>query len=267
MISDELHDQAALYALDLLAGDERAAFERELSASAELRDAVRDLREAAADVAIDIPQRMPSAALKQRVLREVALEKQRGVADESARTGGSTWLPWAIAAALAIFCGILFADRARVRRELASTQSETSRVQSELAQAQSETSRVQRELADARAKDPLQTTAVYALAPSGPAPAEAKATVAWDPETQTGVIRIAKLPPPGPGRDYQLWAVDAAHKDPVSAGIVKVNPDGSAEIRFKPVDVAQQVKAFAISLEREGGVPKAEGPILLVGTG
>jgi anti-sigma-K factor RskA len=26
------------------------------------------------------------------------------------------------------------------------------------------------------------------------------------------------------------------------------------------------VKAFAISLEREGGVPKKEGPILLVGT-
>jgi len=37
-------------------------------------------------------------------------------------------------------------------------------------------------------------------------------------------------------------------------------------VRFKPVEKAEHVKAFAISLEREGGVPKKEGPILLVGT-
>ena len=45
-----------------------------------------------------------------------------------------------------------------------------------------------------------------------------------------------------------------------------VDKNGVAQIRFKPVDRAAQVKAFAISLEREGGVPKKEGPILLVGT-
>jgi hypothetical protein len=32
-------------------------------------------------------------------------------------------------------------------------------------------------------------------------------------------------------------------------------------VRFKPVEKAQHLKAFAISLEREGGVPKKEGPI------
>ena len=46
MISDEQQDQAALYALGLLGADEDAAFESELRANAELRDLVRELREA-----------------------------------------------------------------------------------------------------------------------------------------------------------------------------------------------------------------------------
>jgi anti-sigma-K factor RskA len=80
------------------------------------------------------------------------------------------------------------------------------------------------------------------------------------------VIRITNLPAPALGMDYQLWAVDAAHKDPISAGVVRVDRNGVAQIRFKPIEMAQQVKAFAISLEREGGVPKKQGPILLAGT-
>lgn len=59
--------------------------------------------------------------------------------------------------------------------------------------------------------------------------------------------------------------IDANHKDPISAGLVHVDSNGVARIHFKPDQTAAQVKAFAISLEREGGAPKPEGPILLVG--
>jgi len=149
-----------------------------------------------------------------------------------------SWLPWAIAAGLIVFCGLLALDR----------------------------SRLQRELAEVRAADPLMQTIFFTLTPSPPAPADAKATVAWQPGRQSGVVRITNLPAPQPGMDYQLWAVDAAHKDPISAGVIRVDKNGVAQIRFKPVERAEQVKAFAITLEREGGVPKKEGPILLAGT-
>ena len=46
MISEEQQDQAALHVLGLLSAAEAAAFESALSASAELRDFVRELREA-----------------------------------------------------------------------------------------------------------------------------------------------------------------------------------------------------------------------------
>jgi anti-sigma-K factor RskA len=232
MISEEQQDQAALYALGLLGADEDAAFESELRANAELRNLVRELREAAGGLALTAPSLPPPASLKQRIMGEIALETKR-IVPMPTRRAPFGWVPWAIAAALAVFCGLLAVDRVRLERQLA---------------------------------DMLMQTTFYALAPSAPAPADAKATVAWQPGRQSGVIRITNLPAPQPGKDYQLWAVDAEHKDPISAGVVRVDKNGVAQIRFKPVEKAEHVKAFAISLEREGGVPKKEGPILLVGT-
>src|SRR6266511_813583 len=64
MISEEQQDQAALYALGLLGADEDSAFESELRANAELRDLVRELREAAGDLALTAPSLLPPASLK-----------------------------------------------------------------------------------------------------------------------------------------------------------------------------------------------------------
>jgi len=236
MISEEQQDQAALYALRLLDVDEHAAFESELRANTELRDLVRELREAAADLALTTPSLLPPASLKQRIMREITTKQVVPMPPQQRASFG--WMPWAIAAGLAVFCGLLAVDRIRLERQLA----------------------------DTRAVDPLMQTTFVTLAPSAPAPADAKATVAWQPGRQSGVIRISNLPAPQSGKDYQLWAVDAEHKDPISAGIVRVDKNGVAQVRFKPVEKAEHVKAFAISLEREGGVPKKEGPILLAGT-
>jgi anti-sigma-K factor RskA len=235
MISEEQQDQAALYALGLLGADEDAAFESELKVNTELRDLVRELREAAGHLALTTPSLLPPASLKQRIMREIAPKQVVPMPAQRAPFG---WIPWAIAAGLAVFCGLLALDRVRLERQLT----------------------------DIRASDPLMQTTFFALAPSAPAPADAKATVAWQPGRQSGVIRVSNLPAPEPGKDYQLWAVDAEHKDPISAGIIRVDKNGVAQIRFKPVEKAEHVKAFAISLEREGGAPKKEGPILLVGT-
>src|SRR5512133_1154738 len=208
MISDEQQDQAALYALGLLGADEDAAFESELGANAELRDLVRELREAAGGLALAAPSLLPPASLKQRVLGEITMETKR-VVPMPTRRASFGWVPWAIAAALAVFCGLLAVDRVRLERQLA----------------------------DIRAVDPLLQTSFYTLAPSAPAPADAKATVAWQPGRQSGVIRISNLPAPQPGKDYQLWAVDAAHTDPISAGDDPVDNKIDAQTLLKPLQI------------------------------
>jgi anti-sigma-K factor RskA len=76
MITQEQQDQAALYALGLLDLDEAAAFESELGASAELRNFVRELREAAGDLALSAPSQSPPASLKRRVMSEIVRETE-----------------------------------------------------------------------------------------------------------------------------------------------------------------------------------------------
>jgi anti-sigma-K factor RskA len=236
MIPDDLQDQAALYALGALDAGETAAFEAALSGNMELRAMVREMREASADLARNVPPQQPPAELKRRVLREIALEKQAG-APARQQAPSFNWLPWAIAALFLGFCGLLALDRARL----------------------------QRELADARAADPLaQAMLVALISPTGDHP-DAKANVAWQPDRQSGVITINNMPPAAEGHDYQLWAVDANHPDPINAGIIHVEANGVTRVRFKPDKDASQIKAFAISLERAGGVPKREGPIVMIG--
>src|SRR5262245_28022065 len=152
MISDEQQDQAALYVLGMLEPHEAAAFESELNANAELRDIARELREAAGVVALTAPLQTPPASLKKRIMGEIAktTEDRTIVPLRRAQFG---WIPWAIAAGLAVFCGLLALDRARLERQLA----------------------------DVRAVDPLMQTTFFALSSSAPAPADAKATVAWQP--------------------------------------------------------------------------------------
>lgn len=282
MISEAQQDQASLYALGALDADEAVAFERELKANAELRDLVRDLRDAAASLTLVAPAREAPRGLRDKVLRQIALENQ-GAVSSSARS----WLPWAIAAVLAISCGALAVDRARVGRELrvvggrlrqavqalGDTRGELQVANRKLQDTQGQLevsnrnlSTTRGELENAQKREPFSGATLYSLAPSATGPKQAKATVIWQVDRQMGLIKIANLPRPQSGRDYQLWAVDANHKAPVSAGIVRVNAKGEAEIRFRPTDETREVKAFAISIEREGGSTTKEGPIILVGT-
>ena len=204
----------------------------------ELQDLVRELREAAGDLGRTVPQRAPSAALRNRVLSEIAFEKQSGTnSSEIGSRARVSWFPWAIAALLLISCGWLALDRLHLQHELAIT----------------------------READPMADARIATLvSPNGDA-SIGNATVAWQPDRQSGLITINKMPPAGAGRDYQLWTVDANYPDPINTGLIHVGPDGVARIRFKPNQPATAVKAFAISLEKEGGVPKREGPILLIG--
>lgn len=237
MIPDEQQDQAALYVLGQLEGAELGAFESLVTASGELRELVTELREAAGDLAFAAPSMTPPASLKSGVMRRIAAERS-ALPIESTRTGSLNWIPWAIAALLMLCAGMLAVDR----------------------------SRLQRDLVAALAKDPLAASTMVALASKDPAPAEAKASVVWESASQSGVIKVSNLPAAGTGKDYQLWIVDADHPDPLSAGILRVDAKGVAQVRFKAGAPARSVKAFAVSIEREGGVPKKEGPIILIGT-
>lgn len=244
MISEEQQDQAALHALGLLPADEAERLERAMDADVELRNLVRDLRDAAAALTHGLPDVAPPAALRDRVLNEIAGSKAVVAADpghEDVRKVVPfrlpTWIPWALAASLLALCGVLGTERMRLQRDLLA----------------------------ARLADPLAEVALFDLATTGDrVPAAARATVAWEPASQRGILRVTGLPAPEPGKDYQLWTIGAGSPDAISAGVVHVDPSGAARIEFHTVTPVQgPPKIFAVSVEQAGGSPTHEGPLIL----
>ncbi len=82
--------------------------------------------------------------------------------------------------------------------------------------------------------------------------------VVWDPVAQRGFIRFVGLPRNDPkSRQYQVWIYDATRdpRYPVDGGVF--NSASSAEEAIVPIHAAvpvRRAKAFAITLERAGGV-------------
>jgi anti-sigma-K factor RskA len=233
MIDEELEDQASLYALELLEPEEARAFESRLTSDPELRERVDFLRETAAKLAHGAPARDLPGELEARVMKAIRSEEPA-----AAKSPASVnWLPWALAACLGIACAILAADRANMHQRLARLEKRNAMAQMQIAMLASQLESAPR----------------------------ANAVVLWDPEKQEGVLKVAGVPPNEANRDYQLWIVDPEYKQPVDAGVFHVADEAPTKISFKPKARINSAKAFAVSLERKGGVPKAEGPMVLMG--
>lgn len=105
---------------------------------------------------------------------------------------------------------------------------------------------------------------VILTSPPGNAP-QASAVAVWNHITQEGILRINKLPAAAPGQDYQLWVFDPPSPRPVDGGVFTVDPcTGEARYQFKAGQPVKNVTRFAVSLERKGGVPQPEGPLVLI---
>jgi anti-sigma-K factor RskA len=277
MITDQQEEVATLHALGLLKGEEKSRFESELAGNAELRALRTNLSETAAAIALSAPQTEPPAELKIRILAACS-EPGRGAVDRSSGEKVVTFpqlrlVPWALAASLALAATWFASQNATLRSENASLRTE--RQLAEIAYKMAQNQLTQRSLLaenminDLGSKllrsEDLARLKVSALASLVGNTKEAQAIAVWDPEQQTGLLTIEKLPAIAETQDYQIWVVDPAYPNPVNGGVFHVTADGKVALAFKPDQPVAQAAAFAISLEKKGGVPKAEGPIVMLG--
>lgn len=231
-MTEELEEQASLYVFGLLEGEEEAAFERRLESDAQLRALVDDFDETAAAMAHNAPPRQLPAELRERVLGEIGREKKL-----VAFPSRLNWIPWALAACLALACAYLVAESSGLRQRVTRLQE----------------------------RDVLARLQIASLSSKLANAPNANAVVVWDEKKQRGVLKVTQLPHNAANQDYQLWLVDPRYKDPIDGGVFQVANDGSASVPFHPTSPVREAQAFAISLERKGGVTKAEGPIVLLG--
>lgn len=117
--------------------------------------------------------------------------------------------------------------------------------------------KVQGDIAD------LKITTLASMLGNSP---EARAVAVWDPGRQQGVLQVDRLPALAANEDYQLWVVDPQYPNPVDGGVFTVEPaSGGARVNFRANQPVRAIAAFAVTRERKGGVPKAEGPFVLLG--
>lgn len=108
MIDERRQELASLYALDLLEGTERTAFEAELAGDPALRVLVRELREAAGTLALAAPAATPAPELKARILEKItSLPRPAGEMIRPSPFAFGRVLPWLAAAAAVVAAALL----------------------------------------------------------------------------------------------------------------------------------------------------------------
>jgi anti-sigma-K factor RskA len=269
---------ASLYVLGLLPPDEASRFEAAVASNPELAGLVASLETGAAALAWTAPPRDPPAALRGRILARVKQEETDLASVLVPFPGLAAWIPWAIAACLMVIVGCLSYDRYHIKLLVDSFLLRDQRQQIELDHVQSQRLELQNRLDDAlsrlaaddslrsqlaalKARDELSQIKIATLASLLKDAPRAMAVVAWDADSQRGILQPLNMPHKRPDQDYQLWIIDPGYKTPVSAGIF----DPAARANFAPVQPITKANQFAISLEKKGGSPAPEGPIVLVG--
>jgi len=228
---DETKQQAAIdYILGELSPADAAAFEKALNDDEELRQFTRELTDSVASIALAAPSIRPRPELFSRIQSGIGLSNRFKIIRLS-------FLPWALAACLAIACLILGLNNLKTRGLVAELQQ----------------------------RDRLVHLQIATLQAQAEAYARTSAIVVWDPQKQEGLLRLSSVSAPEPGHDYQLWIIDPSQKTPVSAGVVTVGTVGVAAVEFRPVQQVSAAAGFAVSIEKAGGSTVPEGQIVLAG--
>lgn len=83
---------------------------------------------------------------------------------------------------------------------------------------------------------------------------DARAVAVWNPAKQEGLLVLDPAPPIEPGQKLELWVIEAkVGAQPISAGVLAVNSDGTLKARFKPRAAVGALATFAVSREKDDG--------------
>jgi anti-sigma-K factor RskA len=255
MRCEQLRDLIPLHLLDLLESEERVEVRAHLEGgcprcAAELAAG----REVLDLLPYALPPGDPSPMAKARLM---AAARREG---DGARRGA----PWSVAAAAVAAAAVvaaLLAGQVTGRRWAAvagDLRAQIDRQTEEMAGLREQVRRAQEAIILVSSPGVL----VADLAGQPPLP-QAAARVFWDRQRSAWQLYAANLPPPAPGKTYQLWLITATSK--ISAGTFERAAAGEARGSVRVPPDAGLVVAAAITDEPAGGSPQPTGSILLLG--
>jgi anti-sigma-K factor RskA len=270
-LNDSSHireENLELYALGALPEAEAAAVKAHVAGCRECGGKLAAALGNVAMVALAAEQEKPAAAVKEKLFARIAAERGAAAMPTTQAAGGreiirevkrprDRWWNWVLVPAtvvLAVFCAELY----RENRTLTGEVREARRVAVEF---EKERLRVMGLVNALSARD----TQTIRLASTKDGIPGSDAVVRYNKRLGK-VLYTAELPALPPEKVYQMWLVPA-NGAPISAGTFTAVGPKRAEPWEADVPANSEPKAFAVTVEPVGGVPKPTGKIILLGGG
>jgi hypothetical protein len=171
----------------------------------------------------------------------------------SRRSKWVTFIPWAIAACLAIACSILGYRVSSMNDALDGE----SRLVSNLA---AKASHAQQVLEVLNAPDAQRVTLTATKIPPVPT-----ARAVYLADRGALMMEASNLQPAPAGKAYELWVIPASGAAPIPAGTFWPNSAGYASVVLPKIPSGVPAKAFGITIENAGGAATPTLPIILSG--
>jgi len=270
----QLMEDFDLFEMGVLGTEEAAEMRHALAESGELRAAF--LSRDASDLLLgySLREQQPSREARENFLREVRNSQPVQLQMKNERDtprpgfGWQGWPAWSfatLAVLLAITTAILLMQNAEYKQTNQLQAAQLASQEQQLAQAQSEAQHAASTDAAAilsvlQASD----TARFVLTKAAAKP-QPQIKTYFRRSTGQVLLVASNLPPAPAGKIYELWLVPSKGGAPLAAGLFR--PDGHGNISAQITQAASGVdaKAFAVTLEPEGGSPVGTPPILFSG--
>ncbi len=268
---DQVAEIAAADALDALDPEQAQLFADHARSCVQCGEAVGQMREVAALLALAVPPVEPPTHLRRRFLDRAQSESQGmispgppyqssgAVAPIATKRGSfpptlrARWLPLlpSVASLIALLAVsiVLLQQRDQVEQlqsQIALQQATIGRQQAQIERQ----SRIQSLIA-------LPNASIRQMQQGG-----IQARVVTAPNSRTAYLVVTGLPPLPPERDYQIWLRDGTRF--ISAGIF--HPDRSGDLLVDAPAPLKEYGAIGISQEPKGGSPAPTGKILVGGS-
>lgn len=254
-LTDDLQEQASLYAAGALPEDERKEYARHLEEDqcAVCQAEVTELQSATGLLAFGLPEQAPSPAVRERLLEQA---RNTAPVRPASSVGRRPWLLiWVQAAALAVLvlvAIVLNQDNSRLHML-------TDSLLSRIAQLENQLSQERTFLVSLTSPE----NRVIDLAGVGGTSAGGR--LFWDTQQQKWRLYIQDLPQVPDDRVYQLWFIPRSG-NPVSVAAFNTDAAGSATREIDLPPTLTDLKQAAVTNELAPEKPQPMGTVVLAST-
>ena len=270
----QLMEDFDLFEMGVLGTEEAAEMRRALAESGELRAVFLSRNASDLLLGYSLREQQPSREARENFLREVRNSQPVQLQIKNERDtprpgfGWQGWPAWSfatLAVLLAITTAILLMQNAEYKQTNQLQAAQLATQEQQLAQAQTEAQHAASTDAAAilsvlQASD----TARFVLTKAAAKP-QPQIKTYFRRSTGQVLLVASNLPPAPAGKVYELWLVPSTGGAPLAAGLFRPDSQGNISAQITQTAAGSDAKAFAVTLEPEGGSPVGTPPILFSG--